>query len=82
MSDHIITKFHATCLGAAIGEAIGMPAEEMTPEQVVSESGGISGFTTRPETEDFSPVKAGHSTRQTEALLSVLASSSPLPDLQ
>ena len=75
-------RFHATCLGAAIGEAIGMPAEQMTPEQIASGLGKIKGFRERPESEDFSPLAAGHSARQTEAMLSVLAASSPLPDLQ
>ena len=75
-------RFNATCLGAAIGEAIGMPAEQMTPEQVAAEFGRIEGFRERPASGDFSSVKAGHSVRQTEAMLSVLAASSPLPDLQ
>ncbi|MFO8030504.1 MAG: hypothetical protein R6U28_11645 [Cyclonatronaceae bacterium] len=82
MSDHIKNRFKATCLGAAIGEAIGMPAEQMKPEQVSSTFGEITGFMARPEADDFNPVAAGHSTRQTEALISVLASSNPLPDLQ
>ena len=82
MSDQIKNKFHATCMGAAIGEAIGMPAEGMTPEQVSKKFGRISDFTNRPESEDLSPVGAGHSARQTEAMLSVLAASAPLPDLQ
>lgn len=75
-------RFHATCLGAAIGEAIGMPAEQMTPEQVADEFCRIEGFRERPASGDFRSVKAGHSVRQTEAMLSVLAASSPLPDLQ
>ncbi len=82
MSDQIKNRFQATCLGAAIGEAIGMPAEEMKPEQVSSTFGNINGYQSRPEADDFSPLEAGHSARQTEALISVLASSSPLPDLQ
>jgi ADP-ribosylglycohydrolase len=82
MSDKIKNRFRATCLGAAIGEGIGMPAEEMNPEQVTSAFGNIDGFRDRPEAEDFSPVAAGHSTRQTEAMMSVLASATPLPDLQ
>jgi ADP-ribosylglycohydrolase len=82
MSEKIKNRFQATCLGAAIGEAVGMPAEEMKPEQVASTFGVISGFRDRPEAEDFSPVAAGNSTRQTEAMLAVLASSAPLPDLQ
>lgn len=82
MSDNIKNKFQATCIGAAIGEAIGMPAEERSPQQVQAELGGISGFVDRPSSEEFSPVEAGHSTRQTEALISVLDSSSPLPELQ
>ena len=82
MSDIIKSKFKAVCMGAAIGEAIGMPAEEMTPEQIASRLGEITGFMARPEAEDFSAIQAGHSARQTEAMLSVLAASSPLPDLQ
>ncbi|MDI6402728.1 ADP-ribosylglycohydrolase family protein [Balneolaceae bacterium ANBcel3] len=82
MSDIIKEKFQATCIGAALGEAIGMPAEGMTPQQVSSVHGGIDGFKSRPESDDFSPVQAGHSARQTEALLSVLSASAPLPDLQ
>ncbi len=82
MSDQIKNRFQATCLGAAIGEAIGMPAEDLKPEQVSSTFGEITGFRERPEAEDFSPVAAGHSTRQTEAMLSVLTASAPLPDLQ
>ena len=82
MSDKIKNRFQATCLGAAIGEAIGMPAEGMKPEQVASTFGSITGFRDRPEAEDFSPVAAAHSTRQTEAMLSVLAAATPLPDLQ
>ncbi|MEX0681030.1 MAG: ADP-ribosylglycohydrolase family protein [Balneolales bacterium] len=82
MSDIIKDKFKATCLGAALGEAIGMPAEGMIPNQVASILGVISGFKNRPEADDFSSVPAGYSTRQTEALLSVLAASAPLPDLQ
>ncbi len=82
MSDQITYRFQAACLGAAIGEAIGMPAEEMTPEQVSSTFGTITGYRARPEADDFSPVEAGYSTRQTEALLSVLSASAPLPDLQ
>ncbi len=82
MSDKIKNRFQATCLGAAIGEAVGMPAEEMKPEQVASTLGTITGYRDRPEAEDFIPVAAGNSTRQTEALLSVLAAATPLPDLQ
>ncbi len=82
MSDQKKNRFQATCLGAAIGEAIGMPAEDMKPEQISTTIGEIIGFRDRPEAEDFSPVAAGHSTRQTEAMLSVLAASKPLPDLQ
>lgn len=82
MSDKIRNRFRATCVGAAIAEAVGMPAEEMKPEQVASVFGTITGFRERREADDFSPVAAGHSTRQTEAMLAVLASSDPLPDLQ
>ncbi|MDG5767052.1 ADP-ribosylglycohydrolase family protein [Balneolales bacterium ANBcel1] len=82
MSDQIKNKFHATCLGAAIGEAIGMPAEGLTPGEVSKEYGEITGFISRIGQEDFSPVSERHSVRQTEALLSVLAASKPLPDLQ
>lgn len=69
-------------MGAAIGEAVGMPAEGMTPEQVASTFGRITGFTNRPDGEDLNAVEAGHSACQTEAMLSVLAASAPLPDLQ
>ena len=82
MSDQIMNKFKATCLGAAIGESIGMPAEGMSPEEVSSKIGAISGFNGRVDEGDFSALEAGRSARQTEAMLSVLASSSPLPDLQ
>lgn len=82
MSDQIMNKFKATCLGAAIGESIGMPAEGMSPEEVSSKIGTISGFNGRVDEGDFSALEAGRSARQTEAMLSVLASSSPLPDLQ
>ncbi len=69
-------------MGAAIGEAVGMPAAEMTPEQISETFGRIDGFRDRPEADDLSPVDAGHSVRQTEAMLSVLKASGPLPDLQ
>lgn len=82
MSDQIKNKFHATCLGAAIGEAIGMPAAGMTPKQISETFGHIDGFRERPDSEDLSRVDAGYSVRQTEAMLSVLAASDPLPDLQ
>ncbi len=82
MLEEIKNRFQATCLCAAVGEAVGMPAEQMKPEQVASTFGTITGFRDRPEAEDFSPVAAGQSTRQTEAMLAVLASAAPLPDLQ
>ncbi len=67
---------------AAVGEAIGMPAQDLMPKQVASKPGVITGFAARPEAEDLHPVEAGHSTRQTEALIAVLKASKPLPDLQ
>lgn len=82
MSESISKKFYATCMGAAVGEAIGMPAEGMSPDQVKDRLGIIDGFCPRPESEDFRPIPAGDSARQTEALISVLNASNPLPDLQ
>lgn len=82
MSERISNKFQAVCLGAAIGEAIGMPAEGMTPQKIAETLGSPGGYANRPASPDFSPLAAGHSARQTEALLSVLATSNPLPDLQ
>lgn len=82
MSEIIQDKFKAMCLGAGIGEAIGMPSEGMKPREVLSELGEIKGYIDRPERDDFLRLEKGHSARQTEALLSVLAASNPLPDLQ
>lgn len=82
MTDQLKNRFLACCLGASAGEAIGIPAEGMSPEEVYSRYGEIKDYHPRTETEEFFPLEAGQSARQTEALLAVLASSRPLPDLQ
>jgi hypothetical protein len=75
------TRFIASCLGGALGESIGMACEGMTPEQIRERFGRIKGPAPRPESHEFYPLPAGSTARQTEALLAVLKSSSPLPDL-
>jgi hypothetical protein len=75
------TRFIASCLGGALGESIGMACEGMTPERIQEQFGRIKGPAPRPESLEFYPLPAGSTARQTEALLAVLKSSSPLPDL-
>lgn len=81
MPTTLLTRFIASCLGGALGESIGMACEGMTPEHIQEQFGRIKGPAPRPESEEFYPLPAGSTARQTEALLAVLKSSSPLPDL-
>lgn len=81
MSTSIESKFIAACVGAALGESIGMACESMTPAQIQEQFGRIKGPAPRPESDEFYPLPAGSTARQTEGLLAVLKSSNPLPDL-
>lgn len=81
MPTTIQSRFIAACLGGSLGESIGMACESMTPDQIQEQFGRIKGPAPRPESEEFYALPAGSTARQTEALLAVLKSSSPLPDL-
>ncbi len=81
MNTTIDQKFIAACVGAALGESIGMASESMTPAQIQEHFGRIKGPAPRPESDEFYPLPAGSTARQTEAMLAVLKSSNPLPDL-
>jgi hypothetical protein len=75
-------RFVASCIGAAVGESIGMPAEGMDADQIRSVFTSIEGPVARPATDDYLALPAGSIARQTEALIAVLRASRPLPDLQ
>ncbi|MEX2404269.1 MAG: ADP-ribosylglycohydrolase family protein, partial [Balneolales bacterium] len=75
-------KFNACCLGAALGESFGMPAEGYSPIEVEQKLGGINHLLNRRENDTFHALPAGSTAKQTEALLSILKASEPLPDLQ
>ncbi len=74
-------KFLAACLGASIGESIGLPAETLDAARIKAVFGRIDGPLARPESEEFHPLPAGSTGRQTEATLAVLKAGHPLPDL-
>jgi hypothetical protein len=81
MSTSIERNFIAACIGASLGESIGMACESMSPAQIQEQFGRIKGPAPRPESDEFYPLPAGSTARQTEGLLAVLKSSNPLPDL-
>lgn len=75
-------RFIASCLGAAVGESLGLPAEGLDPGQISTDFGHIDSPVARRESPDYSAMPAGSIGRQTEALIAVLRASHPLPDLQ
>lgn len=75
-------RFVATCVGAAVGESIGMPVEGLDSGQIEKEFDIIEGLNARPDSSDYAALPAGSYARQTEALIAVLRASRPLPDLQ
>lgn len=75
-------KFNACCLGAALGESFGMPAEGYSQVEIIRHYGGIKQLVDRRESDDFHALPAGSTAKQTEALLAILKASEPLPDLQ
>lgn len=82
MNTKLNDRFLACCVAASLGESITLPAEGMTPETVKAKFYKIAGPVARPESEEFYPLPAGSTARQTEAMLAVLKASKPLPDLQ
>jgi ADP-ribosylglycohydrolase len=82
MNTNLNDRFLACCVAASLGESLTLPAEGMSPEKVRDIFYKISGPVARPESEEFYPLPAGSTARQTEAMLAVLKASRPLPDLQ
>jgi ADP-ribosylglycohydrolase len=79
---NLADRFVASCLGAAVGESMGLPAEGLDPGRISSVYGHIDSPVARADSPDFSASPAGSIARQTEALIAVLRASGPLPDLQ
>lgn len=75
-------KFSACCLGASLGESFGMPAEGYSPAEVKQVFGVIDQLSDRKENDIYHALPAGSTAKQTEALISILKASEPLPDLQ
>ncbi len=82
MKHNLNDRFLASCVAASLGESIALPTEGMTPEQISKEFGRITGPMARPDSDEFYPLAAGSTARQTEAMLAVIKASRPLPDLQ
>ncbi|MEX0778625.1 MAG: ADP-ribosylglycohydrolase family protein [Balneolales bacterium] len=75
-------KFNACCQGAALGESFGMPGEGYSTTDIKQLYGNIEQLIARKESKDFHALPAGNTAKQTEALISILQGSDPLPDLQ
>ncbi|MDD5367928.1 MAG: ADP-ribosylglycohydrolase family protein [Anaerolineaceae bacterium] len=61
------------CLaGLAIGDALGMPTEFLTPEQIAIELGWVDHFVTAPEWHPHRPMRAGQVTDDTGQTLAVM----------
>lgn len=82
MKHNLNDRFLASCVAASLGESIALPTEGMTPEQISKEFGLVNGPMARPDSDEFYPLAAGSTARQTEAMLAVIKASRPLPDLQ
>jgi ADP-ribosylglycohydrolase len=82
IQNNMADRFMASCIGAAVGESIGMPAEGFGAGQIKEKYGFIDGPRNRPESDEYMALEAGNIARQTEALIAVLRASRPLPDLQ
>ena len=65
-------RFIGAVIGGAIGDALGMPAENMSAEQIVAQWGSVQAFCNAPRQSKLLGLKAGQITDDTQLMVATM----------